>query len=67
MKQSAIIELSTKELQDRIATEKTQLVKLQMTHAISPIENPKKITESRKTVARLMTELTKRLTKENSN
>ncbi len=67
MKQSAIIELSTKELQDRIATEKTQLVKLQMTHAISPIENPKKITASRKTVARLMTELTKRLTQENSN
>lgn len=67
MEQSAIIELSTIELQDRIATEKTQLVKLQMTHAISPIENPKKITESRKAVARLMTELTKRLTKENSN
>lgn len=67
MEQSAIIELSTNELQDRIATEKTQLVKLQMTHAISPIENPKKITEYRKTVARLMTELTKRLTKENSN
>ncbi|MCA1740978.1 MAG: 50S ribosomal protein L29, partial [Bacteroidales bacterium] len=36
--------------------EKTSLVRMKLNHAISPLENPQKIKESRKTIARLMTE-----------
>jgi large subunit ribosomal protein L29 len=60
MKQAVIKELSTKELTEKIETEGKTLVKLRMGHAVSPIENPLKIKHSRKTVARLKTELRKR-------
>jgi large subunit ribosomal protein L29 len=57
MKQSVIAELSTKELVERLEEEKKQLVKLKMHHAVSAIENPNRISEYRKTVARLKTEI----------
>lgn len=60
MKQSIIKDLTTNELQDKIAEEKSALAKLKMNHSISPIENPMKIRESRKAIARLNTELVKR-------
>ncbi|MFN2313175.1 MAG: 50S ribosomal protein L29 [Bacteroidales bacterium] len=31
-------------------------MRMKLNHAISPLENPQKIKESRKTIARLMTE-----------
>jgi large subunit ribosomal protein L29 len=65
MKQQVIRELTTPEVKERLVEEKQQLVKLKLNHAISPIENPQKIKEQRKTVARLMTELRMREMKEN--
>ena len=57
MKQQVIRELSTPEVKERLVEEQQQLVKLKLNHAISPIENPQKIKEQRRTVARLKTEL----------
>ena len=57
MKNSEIKTLSVDELHERLAVEKETLQKLKFAHAISPIENPMKIRESRKLVARLNTAL----------
>ncbi|MDD3645010.1 MAG: 50S ribosomal protein L29 [Bacteroidales bacterium] len=54
-----VAELSTAELKERLVEEQ-HLTKLVLNHAISPIENPNKITEQRKTIARIKTEIRKR-------
>jgi len=66
MKSSEIKELSNQELLERIDNEKTALVRMKLNHAISPLENPQKIKESRRTIARLMTEMRKREMNEKS-
>jgi large subunit ribosomal protein L29 len=58
MKNSEIKSLSIAELQERIVSEKENLQKLKFAHAISPIENPMKIKEAKRLVARMNTELT---------
>jgi large subunit ribosomal protein L29 len=63
MKTSEIRELSTKEIEERIDTFETQLLKLKMNHAVSPLDNPMKINETRKNIARLKTILTERAAK----
>ncbi len=60
MKQEDIKQLSTPDLNDRIKEQKISLSKLKLNHSVSPIENPASITDSRKTVARLQTELRSR-------
>jgi large subunit ribosomal protein L29 len=60
MKQADIKQLSTSDLSGKIKEEKGALAKLKLNHAVSPIENPANITDSRKTIARLSTELRKR-------
>ncbi len=60
MKNSEIKQLSTKELIERIEEEKIRLVKMKMNHAISPLENPLEIRNTRRTIARLKTELRRR-------
>lgn len=60
MKQSEIKELSMSDLLERLEEDKKQLVKLKINHAVTPIENPNKIKEYRKTIARLKTEVCKR-------
>ncbi len=57
MKNSEIIVLSIDELKLKIKSEKEGLQKLKFAHAVSPVENPNKIKEARKLVARLMTSL----------
>ena len=57
MKQEDIKQLSTTDLTERIKEQKNSLAKLKLNHSVSPIENPATITDSRKTVARLQTEL----------
>ena len=57
MKQEDIKQLSTSDLREKVKDEKNVLAKLKLNHSVSPIENPAKITLSRKTVARLQTEL----------
>ena len=65
MKQNVIREMSTGELHERLEEERKQLRKLKMNHAVSPLENPMKIKDYRKTVARILTELRKRENEEN--
>ncbi|HHU46821.1 MAG TPA: 50S ribosomal protein L29 [Bacteroidales bacterium] len=60
MKQKVIHELSTPEVIERLAEEEKHLIKMKLNHAVSPLENPNKIKEQRRTVARLKTELRKR-------
>jgi large subunit ribosomal protein L29 len=60
MENKDIIALSVQELKDKIKEEKAGYNKLSMNHAISPIENPMKILTTRKLIARLSTELTKK-------
>ncbi len=57
MKISEIKELSTPDIIERIDTEKTVLIRLKLNHAISPLDNPRKIHDVKLTIARLMTEL----------
>ena len=60
MRQSEIKELSIEELKERLAEFKKQPADLKMAHAVTPLENPLQIRKTRRTVARLATELTKR-------
>ena len=57
MKQEVIKELSTADIIERLEEEKKHLVRLRINHAVSPLENPHQISENRKTIARLKTEL----------
>ncbi len=57
MKNSEIKALSVAELKEKISTEREGLRKLQFAHKISSIENPMRISQSRKLIARLNTEL----------
>jgi large subunit ribosomal protein L29 len=66
MKTSEIKELSTKELKERIDSENELLVRMKLNHAVSPLDNPIKIRDSRKNVARMKTELVKRISIEKS-
>ena len=52
-----IKDLSVEELNTQLATEEENLRRLKFGHAVSPIENPMKIRETKKVVARLKTEL----------
>lgn len=60
MKTSEIRELSTADIIERIDTEQTMLIRMKLNHAISPLDNPKKISQTKVTIARLLTELRKR-------
>jgi len=57
MKNSEIIALSVDELKQKLASEQEAFRKMKFAHEISPIENPMKIKETRKLIARLKTEL----------
>ena len=60
MKNSEIRQLTTKEILEKIGDEKNTLTRLKMNHAVSPLENPNKITDVKRDIARLKTELKKR-------
>jgi large subunit ribosomal protein L29 len=60
MKNSEIKALSLDELKERINAERINSQNLRFAHAISPLENPLKIKENRKTIARLNTEIRNR-------
>jgi len=57
MNSTEIKELTQQELQERLDSEETLLVRMKMNHAVSPLDNPNKIVEIRRNVARLKTEL----------
>jgi large subunit ribosomal protein L29 len=60
MKNSEIQALSLEELKERVKNERTNSQNLRFAHSISPLENPLRIQQSRKLIARLNTELRKR-------
>ena len=60
MKNSEIVGLSDKELLERLDNEKEYMSRLRLNHAISPLDNPNKIVEVRRNVARLLTETKRR-------
>jgi large subunit ribosomal protein L29 len=56
MNNNEIKELSEKELNIALKDERLNLTKLSLQNAVSPIENPRLINESKKTIARILTE-----------
>jgi len=66
MKTSEIRELSTPDLLERIDTEKTMLVRMKLNHAITPLDNPQKLKQAKMNIARLLTELRARESKQKS-
>ncbi len=66
MKSSEIKELSIQELQERLESEETLMVRMKMNHAVSPLDNPNKIVEARRNIARLKTEVRARQIQEQS-
>jgi large subunit ribosomal protein L29 len=61
MKIKEIRELSTSDIEERVDTEKTLLLKLKMNHTVSPLDNPLKIPATKRIIARLKTELRQRM------
>ena len=57
MNSSEIRELTIKELEERLESEENMLIRMRMNHAVSPLDNPNKIVETRRNVARLKTEV----------
>lgn len=60
MKQSEIKEQSVEELTLKLATLRKEYEDMKITHAVSPLENPMLIRKTRRTVARIVTEINKR-------
>jgi large subunit ribosomal protein L29 len=60
MKQTEIKAMSTEELKEKMADFKKQYADLKMAHTVTPLENPLQLRKTRRTVARLATELNKR-------
>ena len=65
MKTSEILELTSKEIVERLQTEQETLVRLRLNHSVSPLDNPMKIRESRRNIARMQTILRSRELNEN--
>jgi large subunit ribosomal protein L29 len=60
MKSAEIKNLSIKELREKVDAEIATLEQMKINHTISPLDSPAKIKQSRRTVARLKTELHQR-------
>lgn len=60
MKVAEIKELTNKELLERLQAEQENLTRLKMNHSVSPLDNPLKIRESRRNIARMKTVLSTR-------
>ncbi len=60
MKIAEIRELSTSELKERIEAETAAYNQKKINHSISPLDSPAVITQSRRMIARMKTELRQR-------
>jgi large subunit ribosomal protein L29 len=60
MKKEEIKELTTQELAERLVEMEKEYLQLKVNHAVSPLDNPAKITADRKMIARVKTELRQR-------
>ncbi|MEX0966472.1 MAG: 50S ribosomal protein L29 [Bacteroidia bacterium] len=57
MKKEDIKELTDKEIQEYIVEEQLSLTKMGLTHAVHPLDNPKKLSFTKRMIARYKTEL----------
>jgi len=60
IKIAEVKEMSTTDLAERIATESANYNQMVLNHSISPLDNPMQIKYSRRTIARMKTELRQR-------
>ena len=60
MKKESIKDMSTADLQDKLEQTREQLVKLRLNQAVTPLDNPNQIRNTRKDIARYLTELRRR-------
>ena len=56
MKQKDIVELTDKQLKEMISDERLAYTRLRISHSISSHENPMKVKDTRRKIARLLTE-----------
>ena len=60
MKKEEIKEMTTADLQERLAQMEKEYLQMKANHAVSPLDNPSQITYNRKMIARVKTELRQR-------
>ena len=60
MNQEDIRAMTAEELTDNLRQERTALQRMRFANAVTPVENPNKLRAGRKTVARLLTEISAR-------
>ena len=65
MKVSEVREMSIADLRDRIEIEKANLDSMKINHAISPLEDTSKFKKTRQDIARMITILAEKETKQN--
>ena len=63
MKASEVREMSIADLRERIESEKANLDSMKVNHTISPLEDTSKIAKARKDIARMMTILAEKESK----
>ncbi|MBE50242.1 MAG: 50S ribosomal protein L29 [Flavobacteriales bacterium] len=67
MKSQILTETPDAELEEMLVSEKEKLYKMRMSHAVSPLENPKLISSSKKQIARIKTEMSIRNNKKENS
>jgi large subunit ribosomal protein L29 len=60
MKVQVLTDMPENELHDLLVSEREKLTRMKMSHAVSPLENPLQLQFTRKAIARVMTEISKR-------
>ena len=60
MKSAELRELNVKELTERLDAQRELLDRMKMNHAITPLDNSMQIKDTRRTIARIATELRQR-------
>jgi large subunit ribosomal protein L29 len=65
MKASEVRELSTLEIKELIENNTKALARMRLNHAVSPLDNPNKIGQTKRDIARLQTELKARQINQN--
>lgn len=67
MKINELRELSTAELEEKLALYKQELFNLRFQNAINQLDNPKRISDVKKTIARILTIIREREVQETAN
>ncbi len=62
MKTQEIREMSAKDLKERIETEKANLMRVKMNHAVSPLDDLSQVKKARRNIARMLTVLSQKET-----